>query len=124
MTRVLADVLSSRLRPLCSRDNHVMKYEPGDSSANTACQGSYHCSSGGCSVRYDSAEGYYMLMAMPGQTYFVDEPGVNTERCPRHHHWLYRRENSDAEPGVHWCCGIEGCDYVYLTKTKGDWLKG
>jgi hypothetical protein len=124
MSRVLADVLSSHLRPLCSRDNHVMKYETGDSSANTGYQASYHCSSGGCSVRYDSADGYYMLMAMPGQTYVVDEPGVNTARCPRHNHWLYRRENIDAEPGVHWCCGVEGCDYVFLTKTKGDWLKG
>ncbi len=64
-----------------------------------------------------------MLMAMPGQTYAVDEPGVNTARCPRHNHWLYRRESIDAEAGVHWCCGVEGCDYVFLTKTKGDWLK-
>ncbi len=123
MKRVLANVLSTRLRPLCSRDNHVMKYESGDSGANIGYQASYHCTSGGCSVRYDSADGYYMLMAMPGQTYVVDEPGVNTERCPRHNHWLYRRENIDAEPGVHWNCGIEGCDYVFLTTTKGDWLK-
>ena len=41
------DVLSSQLKPLCSRDNHVMKYESGRSRANTGKQASYHCGSGG-----------------------------------------------------------------------------
>ena len=36
-------VLSSQLRPLCSRDNHVMKYESGRSRANIGNQAS--CSS-------------------------------------------------------------------------------
>jgi len=35
---------------------------------------------------------------------------------------LYRRESIDAEPGVRWCCGIEGCDYGYDASTKGDWV--
>ena len=54
------DVLSSQLKPLCSRDNHVMKYESGRSRANTGNQASYHCGSGGCSVRYNSIEGFTM----------------------------------------------------------------
>src|SRR5208283_442708 len=120
MKVVSADVFSSHLRPLCSRDNHVMKYESGGSRANTGDRASYHCGYAGCSVRYDSTDGYYMLMGMPGHTYAVDEPGVNTVKCPRHNHWLYRRENIDAEPGVHWCCGVEGCDYGYDANTKGD----
>jgi hypothetical protein len=49
------DVLSSQLKPLCSRDNHVMKYESGRSRANTGNQASYHCGSGGfrgaCNIR-------------------------------------------------------------------------
>jgi hypothetical protein len=51
-------VLSSQLKPLCSRDNHVMKYESGRSRANIRNQASYHCGSGGCSVRYNSTDGY------------------------------------------------------------------
>jgi len=123
MKIVSADVLSSHLRPLCPRDNHIMKYESGSSRANTGERASYHCGYAGCSVRYDSTDGYYMLVGMPGHTYAVDEPGVNTVKCPRHNHWLYRRENIDAEPGVHWCCGGEGCDYGYDANTKGDWVR-
>jgi hypothetical protein len=51
-------------------------------------------------------------------TYAVAEPGVNTLKCPKHHHWLYRRENIEAKPGVRWCCGVEGCDYGYDANTK------
>ena len=123
MTIVSADVLSSHLRPLCSRDNHVMKYESGGSRANTGDRASYHCGYAGCSVRYNSTHGYYMLMGMPGHTYAVDEPGVNTLKCPIHGRWLYRRKNIDTEPGVRWCCGVEGCDYGYDAKTKGDWVR-
>jgi len=71
---VSADVLSSHLRPLCSRDNHVMKYESGDSRANTGDRTSYHCGYAGCGVRYNSTDGFHMLMEMSGQTYAVDEP--------------------------------------------------
>jgi len=123
MTIVSAEVLSSHLRPLCSRDNHVMKYESGGSRANTGDRASYHCGYAGCSVRYNLTDGYHMLMGMPGHTYTVDEAGVNTVKCPIHGRWLYRRKNIDTEPGVRWCCGVEGCDYGYDAKTKGDWVR-
>jgi hypothetical protein len=111
MTTASVNFLSSHLRPLCSRDNHVMKYESGGSRANTGDRASYHCGYVGCSVRYNSTAGYYMLMGIPNYTYAVEEPAVNILKCPRHGHWLYRQKNIDAEPGVGWCCGVEGCDY-------------
>jgi hypothetical protein len=111
VTTASSHALSTHLRPLCSRDNHVMKYESGGSRANTGDRDSYHCGYVGCSVRYNSTDGYYMLMGIPNHTYTIDEPGINTLKCPRHGHWLYRRENIDAEPGVGWSCGVEGCDY-------------
>ena len=122
MTIALSDVLSSHLQPLCSRDNHVMKYESRGSRSNVGDQASYHCGWIGCSVRYDSTDGYYMLVGMP-DAYAVDEPGVNTLKCPRHDHWLYRRLNIHAQPGVRWCCGVEGCDYGHNASTKGDWVR-
>jgi len=121
MTITSADVMSNHLKPLCSRDNHVMKY--GGSRANTVNQSSYHCGFVGCSVRYNSTDGYYMLMGMPDHTYAVDEPGVNTVKCPTHGRWLYRRKNIDAEPDVRWCCGVDGCDFGYDASTKGDWAR-
>ena len=44
------------------------------------------------------------------QTYAVAEAGVNTLKCPKHRHWLYRLKI--------WCCGVEGCDYGYDANTK------
>jgi len=111
MTIASVDVIRSLLKPLCSRDNHVMKFEFGCSRANTGHQSSYHCGYVGCSVRYNSTHGYYMLMGMPGHTYAVDEPGVNTVKCPIHGRWLDRRQNMDAERGVQqWSCAVEGCE--------------
>lgn len=104
------DVLSKRLKPLCCRDNHVMKYESANSKANTGDRASYHCGIAGCSVRYSATDGYHMLVGMPDHANAVDEPGVNTARCPLHG-WLYRREDIEAEAGVRWVCGVEGCDY-------------
>jgi hypothetical protein len=123
MTIASADVLSSHLRPLCSRDNHVMKYESRGSWSNAENQTSYHCGFEGCSVRYNSTDGYYMLIGMPDHANPVDEPGVNTVKCPRHGHWLYRRQKIDAERGVRWSCGVEGCDYGDDADTKGDWVR-
>jgi hypothetical protein len=94
MTADLANVLSRHLRPRCSRDNHVIKHESGGSRANTGGQASYHCGYLGCSVRYNSAAGYHMVMGIPKHTYAVDEPGVNTLKCPRHDDWLYRERIS------------------------------
>jgi hypothetical protein len=69
MTIASPDVLSGHLKPLCPRDNHVMKYESRRSRANTGDRVSYHCGYTGCSIRYSSTDGYYMLMGMPGHTY-------------------------------------------------------
>jgi hypothetical protein len=113
------NVLSGQLKPLCSRDNHVMKYERGGSRANTGHSASYHCGSTGCSVRYNSVAGYYMLIGMLGHAYAVDEPGINTLKCPTHDRWLYRRKNIDAELGVRWACGVQGCHYGDIVNTKG-----
>jgi hypothetical protein len=52
-----------------------------------------------------------MLMGIPNHTYTVDEPGMNTLKCPRHDDWLYRGMNSNSEQSVDWCCGVKGCDY-------------
>jgi len=123
MTIASSDALSSHLKPLCPRDNHVMTYESGGTRANTGDQSSYHCGYVGCSVRYNSNQGYYTLMGMPGHTYALDEPGVNTLKCPRHKRWLYRQENNHAKPGARWCCGVEGCNYIYDASTKGDWVR-
>jgi len=52
MTIAPANLLSSHLNPLCSRDDHEMKYESGGSSTDTGNESSYHCGYVGCSVRY------------------------------------------------------------------------
>ncbi len=119
MTIASVDVMRSHLKVRCSRDNHVMKFESVGSRANTGDQSSYHCGYVGCSVRYNSTHGYFMLMGMPGNAYAVDEPGVNTVKCPIHGRWLYRHQNIDTEPGVHWSCSVEGCDYGCDAQTKG-----
>jgi len=119
-----ADVLDRHLKPLCSRDNHLMKYETGGSRLNTGYQASYHCDFEGCSVRFDATDGYYMLIGMPNHANPVDEPGVNTAKCPSHNHWLYRRRNADRESGVDWCCGVEGCDYRGNANAKSSPVQG
>src|SRR5438874_13362234 len=86
------DVLSRHLKPLCSRDNHVMKYESGGSRSNTGDRASYHCGFVGCSVRYNSTDGYYMLIGMADHANSVDQPGVNTASCPLPCRGLYRTE--------------------------------
>ncbi len=76
---------------------------------------SYHCGFEGCSVRYDLLNGYFTVVFTPDMPYFVEEPGVNLLRCPRHGTWLYRYENEEADTGerYEWRCGVEGCDYVH-----------
>ena len=110
MTIASPDVMSHHLQPLCPRDNHGMTYESSHSRLNSGEEASYHCGFEGCSVRYNSAEGYYMLIGMPDHANPVDEPGANILKCPRHHQWMYRRV-IDAESGAWWCCGVEGCDH-------------
>ena len=124
MTLASAETLGRHLRPLCSRDNHAMKYESsGSSSNNGGNQAAYHCRYMNCSVRYNLAHGYYMLIGMPDHANPVDEPGVNTMTCPRHGCWLYRREDVAGKPGALWSCGVEGCDYRYQANTKGAWVR-
>jgi hypothetical protein len=100
-----------------------MKYESAGYKANTGDQASYHCGFEGCSVRYDAADGYYMLIGMPGHANTVDEPGVNTLKCPIHGRWLYRQQNIETEPGVGWRCGVDDCNYSYTADSKGDWVR-
>jgi anti-sigma B factor antagonist len=85
------DVLSSDLKPLCSRDNHIMKYQTRPPRSNVKNGASYYCGFIGCSVRYHSADGYYTLIGMPDHANSVDESGVNLLQCPNHDRWLYRR---------------------------------
>ena len=123
MVVVRADVLSRHLKPLCPRDNHVLKYESRGLPSFVEDQRSYHCGFDGCSVRYDIADGYYTLLAIDEHAYRLEEPGVNTLKCPRHNSWLYRQEDLGTETGVRWCCGVEGCDYCLGLPTKGDWVR-
>jgi hypothetical protein len=113
------NALIGQLKPLCSRDNHVMKYERGGSTANTGHSASYHCGSTGCSVRYNPTAGYYMLIGMPGHAYAIDEPGINIMKCPTHDRWLYRRKNINGELRVRWACGVEDCRMVTSSTQKG-----
>jgi len=112
------DVLSSQLKPLCSRDNHIMKYQPRPSRSSAKNISSYYCGFVGCSVRYHPSGGYYTLIGMPDHANSVDEPGVNTLKCPKHDRWLYRFRSVDPTGSVRWCCGVDGCDYGYETGSK------
>jgi hypothetical protein len=107
--------LSDALQPLCPRDDHPMRFEskgiawkalPSDKELETLP--SYHCNLEGCSVRYDSANGYYMVVLTPDQPFFVEEPGVNLRRCPHHGTWLYRAQGQE---GLVWRCGVAECHH-------------
>ncbi len=123
MAVISAEVLSRHLKPLCSRDNHEMKFESRRSRSDREHHSSYHCNFNGCSVRYDLLYGYHTLIGVDDSVYGAEEPGVNTLKCPRHNCWLYRQLNVDNEPGVRWHCGIEGCEYCFDAPTKGDWVR-
>jgi hypothetical protein len=83
--------------------------------------GSYHCGYNGCSVRYTAEQGYFTVVEVPEQPYFVDEPGANTLTCPIHDAWLHRRHRANGE-AFEWACGINGCAYCH-TDVPGDWLR-
>jgi hypothetical protein len=115
-------VLSHSLEPICPRDDHRMRYEahgvtwkelPSDKHPQTL--DSYHCGFEGCSVRYDLLNGYFTVVFTPDMPYFVEEPGVNLLRCPRHGTWLYRHEKKHDHTDEHyeWRCGVDACDYVH-----------
>ena len=120
---VQVDILKSGLDPLCPRDNRPMKYESPRSRSNPEHQASYHCGFDGCSVRYEPLSGYYTLIGVDGHFFRLEEPGVNTLKCPMHNAWLYRKDNLNTESGVRWCCGVEHCEYCFYAPTKGDWVR-
>jgi hypothetical protein len=124
MTQISEYKISHTLEPICSRDEHRMHFEargifwralPHDKEVETLP--SYHCNYEGCSVRYDPANGYFTVVLTPDQPYFIDEPGVNLLRCPRHGAWLYKTKTTSSGVDSHfeWCCGVESCDYVHPT---------
>jgi len=91
MTVTSADVLSRHLKPLCSRDNHVMKYESGGSRANTGDRASYHCGIAGCSVRYSSTDGYVEVSRFEAKLPLRSAKVVSLRA-------KHRIEREDAEP--------------------------
>ena len=139
--------INEHISPLCPRDNHTMTFEPraiywreeSDAKAQSDLRafsattqsseykntshpvGSYHCNDHGCAVRYTPEQGYFTVVEVPEQPYFVDEPGVNLLSCPIHKTWLYRREPEDGD-GFEWACGIDGCPYTHAD-VAGDWLR-
>jgi hypothetical protein len=141
------ELVNQHVSPLCPRDDHVMKFEPdaihwreeteeksGSDQQQFAATtqpfeyqdtehaiGSYHCGYSGCSVRYTPQQGYFTVVGVPEQPYFVDEPGANTLACPIHTAWLYRRRRANGE-GFEWACGIDACAYCH-TDVPGDWLR-
>jgi len=107
----LADnnLLSHELHPLCPRDGHRMHYEaksiswkelPDDNSKETL--EAYHCNFEGCSVRYDLESGYFTVINTPEQPYFLEEPGVNLQRCPIHGAWLYKSAGDQGDSPYTW----------------------
>ncbi len=113
MPQIVSAGMSQGLKPLCTRDNHVMHYEPkgihwNDRLGVTQALASYHCTYLGCSVRYTPTQGYFTLVLVPEEPYFLDEPGTNSLRCPKHGTWLYRAQVGHE---FAWRCGIKNCDY-------------
>jgi hypothetical protein len=120
MREMVENALSHSMEPICPRDDHSMHYEekgiswketPEDTD-HLQVLPSYHCNFEGCSVRYDLLNGYFTVVFTPEQPFFIEEPGVNLMRCPRHGTWLYRKEIHDANSRYEWRCGVDGCDYV------------
>jgi hypothetical protein len=117
--QISSEVLSRDITPLCPRDNHEMSYEQHgirwaeELKSGTQQVSSYHCGYFGCSVRYDLHEGYFTVIDAPELPHFVEEPGVNLLRCPKHGAWLYRSNEQDSRGKLSWRCGVDGCDYTH-----------
>jgi hypothetical protein len=110
--------LSHKREPICCRDDHKMKFEATgiswkarNSDQKAQAIASYHCVYDGCTVRYNLAEGYFTVVNTPEHPFFIEEPGVNLLRCPKHGTWLYRQKSKNSEERYMWHCGVEGCDY-------------
>jgi hypothetical protein len=108
--------LSRSIRPLCPRHNYLMNYAEKGVNWKDGAAGelqslrSYHCDYFGCSVRYTPEEGYFTVVDTPDVPHFVEEPGTNMHRCPRHGAWLYRCKEDHAADAYVWRCGVEDCD--------------
>ena len=72
-------VLSEKLKPVCPRDNHRMKYEAKGivwrtaSDAQRHIEPSYHCDFVGCSVRYELQHGYFTVVETPDIPFHLEE---------------------------------------------------
>lgn len=72
MTLASAETLGRHLRPLCSRDNHAMKYESSGSSSNNGDnEASYHCRYMSCGVRYNLTLAFFGIVASKAATTVV-----------------------------------------------------
>lgn len=120
------EALGKELEPLCPRDNRAMRYEASsfhwvDESGNPAgAVPSYHCAYLGCTVLYNGEQGYFTVVGTPAQPYFVEEPGINRQRCPIHAAWLFRAR--DREDRIEWHCPVAGCSHTHrevLTRVRG-----
>jgi hypothetical protein len=125
MAQLLESALSHSLAPLCPRDDRRMHFEAKGITWNAALDDShweflpsYHCNYDGCSVRFDLLNGYFTVVNTPDQPYFLEEPGVNQLRCPRHGTWLYRSESHNPDTRYEWRCGVDGCDHVHPGNAK------
>src|SRR5260370_31145859 len=115
------------LRPLCSRHNHVMTYEPSGlqwrdmtrPKGTVSARPYYRCTSSGCRVRYSSAQGYFTIAGAPEYPTCVQEP-ANVMKCPADDQKLYIREHTQGEKGRTWCCGVEGCAHSFVD-LPGEW---
>lgn len=126
MHQILSGTLSTTLKPLCPRDNQVMRYDAKgihwkDESGESQSIPSYHCGHVGCSVRYTHEQGYFTVVKTPEQPYFVEEPGTNLLQCPQHNSWLYRCRD-EKEDRLIWRCGVEDCYFTHAD-VPGVWLR-
>jgi hypothetical protein len=48
-------------------------------------------------TRETVAEGYFTVVNTPEHPFFIEEPGVNLLRCPKHGTWLYRQKSKNSE---------------------------
>jgi len=118
MRETLELVLSEKLRPICPRDNHRMKYEAKGihwKAASEDCaqtMASYLCNFEGCGVRYDHMNGYFTIVNAMERPFLVEEPGANPLQCAKHGTWLYRCEDHETASGFAWRCGVEGCTHT------------
>ena len=117
--------LRTGIKPLCPRDNNVMKFEKNgvrwkDEEGVAQSLSTYYCGDHGCSVRYNSRDGYFSVVDEPDIPFFLEEPAANIFRCPLHNTWLYRCQGERGS--FDWRCAVANCDYVH-GNAHGTWLR-